>query len=165
MAPPSRSPSDAGVTLIADGPEATADFTPPGPTPNYRSDATADALISIAGGEASAIKASVESSLQASASIVIPPFFTDPDSFPSVQLGASDIDTIIKALLPPLADVLSKLTPDQQYAGLFTEVSKLALNKTFANDDELASLVQDISKQVVDLIAADFVTANPDERF
>ena len=78
---------------------------------------------------------------------------TNSNSFPPVQLGASDIDTIVKALLPPLSDVLSKLTNDQQYVALFTEVSKLALGKTFASDDELASLVQDISKLVV---------ANPD---
>jgi len=86
-----------------------------------------------------------------------PPIVDSPDSFPSLQLGASDIDAIVKAMVPPLADVLSKLTSEQQYVKLFTRVSKLALNKTFASDDELASLVQGISKQV-----ADFVTVTPD---
>ena len=73
---------------------------------------------------------------------------TSNPPFPPVQLGASDIDAIVKALLPPLAP-LSKLTNEQLYVGLFTQISKLALNKTFSNNDELASLVQDISKQVV----------------
>ena len=90
-----------------------------------------------------------------------PVFFGSPDSFPPVQLGASDIDTIVKALLPPLAGVLSKLTNEQLYVGLFTQISKLSLGKTFANDDELASLVQDISKQVVEQITEQIV--NPDD--
>ena len=77
-------------------------------------------------------------------------------SFPSVQLGASDIDAIVKAIVPPLASFLSKFTPEQQYVGLFTLVSKLALGKTFSNKDELASLVQDISNLVAQQVV------NPD---
>ena len=90
-----------------------------------------------------------------------PPVVASSNSFPSVQLGASDIDAIVKALLPPLADVLSQLTPEQQYVGLFTRVSKLALGKTFASDDELSSLVQDISKLVVEQVATNQIV-NPD---
>jgi len=135
-----------------DGAEAIDDFAP-NPPPPPRSDTTVDALTPIAGAE---VTGDVHGDNGPESDDIPPiPCCTSPDSFPPVQLGANDIDTIVKALLLPLSDVLSQLTPDQQYAALFTEVSKLALGKTFANDDELASLVQDISNQVVEKIAAD----------
>ena len=75
----------------------------------------------------------------------------------SFNLGPSDIANIVDALLPPLAPFLKQFTPDQQYVGLYTAVSKIALNKTFSNNDQLAALVQLISNQVIEL-----ATANPD---
>ena len=83
---------------------------------------------------------------------------TPPLSF---NLGPSEISNIVDKLLTPLAPLFPNLTPKDQYALLFSDISKLALNKTFSTKNELASLVQNISKTIIDKFTSP--TATPSQ--